>query len=482
MAEEGRNGSTQPASGAGNSVTRNASGADPRLESGEPAELPVAVIGAGPVGLAAAAHLLERGIEPLVLEAGDRVGTSVRQWGFVRLFSPWSCLVDGAASRLLAASGWQPPAGNEHPTGDQLVERYLEPLAAQPKLSQRIQFNSEVVSVTRDGYDLMKSPGREAAPFLLVVDTSWGEVRYLARAVIDASGTWHKPNPLGPGTPAQGETGAAHRIRYGIPDATGVERDRYAGRRTLVVGAGHSAMNAVIDLARVREVDGGEVIWAIRSEARERIEGGGDADELPRRAELGEVARRLVQDGQIELLTRFRPESLTARADHVEVRSRDGRSILAHEVVAATGFRPDLEMTRELRLSLDPAVEAPTALAPLIDPNVHSCGTVPPHGEAELAHPESGYYLVGMKSYGRAPTFLMLTGYEQVRSIAASLAGDLEGARSVELVLPDTGVCSSEPTIARSSGARDSSRGAVQVLAHGGRAEALAGSGGCCES
>jgi hypothetical protein len=113
------------------------------------------------------------------------------------------------------------------------------------------------------------------------------------------------------------------------------------------------------------------------------------------------------------------------------------------EVVAATGFRPDLDLTRELRLDLDPVTEAPVRLAPLIDPNVHSCGTVPPHGEAELAHPEPGFYAVGMKSYGRAPTFLMLTGYEQVRSVAAFLAGDVEAARRIELVLPETGVCSS---------------------------------------
>jgi hypothetical protein len=74
---------------------------------------------------------------------------------------------------------------------------------------------------------------------------------------------------------------------------------------------------------------------------------------------------------------------------------------------------------------------------------VHSCGSVPPHGEAELRHPEAGFYVVGMKSYGRAPTFLMLTGYEQVRSVVAAIAGDMEAARNVELVLPATGVCSS---------------------------------------
>jgi hypothetical protein len=113
-------------------------------------------------------------------------------------------------------------------------------------------------------------------------------------------------------------------------------------------------------------------------------------------------------------------------------------------MIVATGFRPDLSFLREIRLALDPAVEATPALAPLIDPNLHSCGTVRPHGEAELRHPETGFYIAGMKSYGRAPTFLLATGYEQVRSIAAHLAGDAEAARRVELVLPETGVCSTE--------------------------------------
>jgi hypothetical protein len=126
------------------------------------------------------------------------------------------------------------------------------------------------------------------------------------------------------------------------------------------------------------------------------------------------------------------------------------------EVVAVTGLRPDLAPLRELRLELDPIMEAPRALAPLIDPNLHSCGTVPPHGEAELRHPEPGFYTVGMKSYGRAPTFLMLTGYEQVRSVACALTGDAAGAATVELTLPETGVCSAPAVALRGADASDS--------------------------
>jgi hypothetical protein len=122
-----------------------------------------------------------------------------------------------------------------------------------------------------------------------------------------------------------------------------------------------------------------------------------------------------------------------------------GRHIIADELIVATGFRPDLGFLSELRLSLDPALDCPAALAPLIDPNEHSCGTVRPHGARELSHPEPGFYIAGMKSYGRAPTFLTLTGYEQVRSIVAEIAGDKEAAARVELVLPETGVCNRSP-------------------------------------
>jgi hypothetical protein len=151
----------------------------------------------------------------------------------------------------------------------------------------------------------------------------------------------------------------------------------------------------------------------------------------------------------VQLVTGFATNSVVATRAGVVVRSADQEIGPFDEVIAATGFRPELTLTSELRLDLDPVVEAPRALAPLIDPNVHSCGTVPPHGVEELSHPEPGYYAVGMKSYGRAPTFLMMTGYEQVRSVVAALSGDDAAARRIELQLPETGVCSSQPAEAR---------------------------------
>ena len=150
--------------------------------------------------------------------------------------------------------------------------------------------------------------------------------------------------------------------------------------------------------------------------------------------------RALVEDGSIELVGGFQTRVVELRDGRLVLGDGSHR-IAADEVIAATGFRPDLTLLGELRLDLDDRVEAPRALAPLIDPNLHSCGTVPPHGVDELAHPDAGVYMVGMKSYGRAPTFLLRTGYEQVRSVVAALAGDWEAARQVELELPETGVC-----------------------------------------
>jgi cation diffusion facilitator CzcD-associated flavoprotein CzcO len=433
----------------------------------ERSDLPVAIIGAGPTGLAAAAHLVARGIAPLVLEAGCRVGASVLAWGHVRLFSPWRYCVDAQAAALLRAAGWRAPDPEALPTGRDLVERYLEPLAALPEIAPHLRLGTRVLSVSRLGIDKMKTPGRESAPFVLRVrDAAGAETTLRARAVIDASGTYTGPNPLGAsGQPAAGEPAAADRIVYGIPDVLGRDRARYAGRRVAVVGSGHSAFNTLLDLAELaREAPGTSVVWIVRRARTGLLFGGGQADALPARGALGARMGALAASGALRVVS-ARIGAVRAGADGVDIENEAGEPVArVDQVVAVTGFRPDLALLRELRLALDPAVEAPVAVAPLIDPNLHSCGTVPPHGAVELAHPEPDLYVVGMKSYGRAPTFLLLTGYEQVRSVVAALAGDHEAARRVELVLPETGVCStdglapSRSSSSRSAGARAARR------------------------
>ena len=409
--------------------------------------LPIAIIGAGPVGLAAAAYALERGETPLVLEAGATVGASIGKWGHVQLFSPWQYNLDPAAERLLAANGWAAPDPEAYPTGRELIDGYLAPLAATPELRPHIRLGARVTAVARQGFDKLKTEGREAAPFVLHVEDAEGrEDVLLARAVIDASGTWERPNPLGAnGLPAPGERAAAPSIHYGIPDVRGAARADYAGRRVLVVGSGHSAFNAVLDLATLIEEEGaGSLTWAVRRRSLSQLFGGGENDALEERGKLGSRVRGLVERGTLRLVTGFKVARLLTGPEGVTAVGEDATLPPVDRIVAATGFRPDLALLRELRLDLDPAVESPTTLAPLIDPNVHSCGTVRPHGALELTHHEPDFYIAGMKSYGRAPTFLMLTGYEQVRSIVAALVGDWASARAVELALPATGVCSSE--------------------------------------
>jgi thioredoxin reductase len=410
--------------------------------------LPVAVVGAGPVGLAAAAYLIERGKTLIVFEAGPHTGANIRDWGHVRMFSPWEFTVDRASVRLLASHGWQMPPANELPTGHDLIDRYLLPLAALPELAPHVQYNARVVAISRRSVDKMKDAGREAAPFVLHIAYGNGEETLVeASAVIDASGTWHRPNPLGAaGLYAPGERRHAARIQYGIPDLKGAARTRYAGKRVMVVGSGHSALNALLDLANI-QADSAEtsIHWVMRGTNLQRVYGGGGDDALPARGKLGTRIQAHVNSGRVQIASPFRIREIRNTANGVAVtgETNGGQStIVVDEIIGTTGARPDLEMLRELRLDLDPALESTRQLGPLIDPNIHSCGTVRPHGEAELRQPEKHFYIVGMKSYGRAPTFLLATGYEQVRSVVAALAGDWDAARDVQLHLPETGVCS----------------------------------------
>jgi cation diffusion facilitator CzcD-associated flavoprotein CzcO len=270
-------------------------------------QLPVAVIGAGPVGLTAAAHLISRGIEPVVFEAGDAVGASIRDWAHVRVFSPWEFNLDPIAADLLAEHAWVAPPVCAYPTGGEIIDGYLEPLAAVPAIAERLHLRARVVAVTRRGIDKLKDSGREEAPFQLIVERDGVEERHLARAIIDASGTWTRPNPLGAGgLPAVGERSHGDRIVYGIPDVLTADRPRYAGRRVVVVGSGHSAFNAILDLATLREEEPTtEIAWAIRGGDPTPSFGGGRADELPARGALGQAVRSLVHEGAVELITGF---------------------------------------------------------------------------------------------------------------------------------------------------------------------------------
>jgi thioredoxin reductase len=448
-----------------------------------PSILPVVIVGAGPVGLAAAAHALTRNLTPLVLEAGASAGAGIRRWEHVRMFSPWKFNVDTAAVAILERHGWVMPDGDAFPTGRELLDYYLEPLAGTRELAPFIRFNARVSAVARLDHDLMKDEGRNTAPFLVRVSGPDGEHDVLAQAVIDASGTIETPGPLGAsGLPALGEHGAAGRIFYGIPDVLGTHRARYEGRRVLVAGSGHSALNALLDLATLAaDAATTHIVWAIRRASLGSLLGGARSDQLEERGRLGSRVRALLDAGRLELVTGFHADRITQTPDGLVASAASRRLPAVDEIIAATGFRPDWSILSELRLDLDPAVQSPRALAPLIDPNVHSCGTVRPHGAEELKQPEGNLFVVGMKSYGRAPTFLMLTGYEQARSVVAAIAGDWEAARRVELVLPETGACSLDSsTQGASSCCGSAERIAPEVTVAAGASASAAHSPGCC--
>lgn len=399
---------------------------------------PVVIIGAGPQGLAAAAHLTERGLDPVVIERGTGPGAAVTEWGHVRLFSAWPELTDAAARRLLEKTGWRAEASG-YPTGSEWVSKYLAPLAK--ALGDRVRYATTVTGISRQSRDKVVDGGRDRQPFVVhCVDENGLESRIVARAVIDASGTWSLPNRAGAdGLPALGESRASEQISYRIPDDVSACADQHL----VVVGAGHSATHAVLTLAQLaRRSPGTRVTWLLRRTTATTVFGGDSADELPERAALGGRARKVVDAGLVDLVIGFRIAEFRPEGQNLTIVADDGREIAGiRHVFALTGFRPDTDMLRELRIDLDPALEAVAGIAAEIDPNIHSCGTVSATGARQLTQPEKDFFIVGAKSYGRAPTFLALTGYEQVRSVAAHIAGDLEAAARNELVLPETGVC-----------------------------------------
>ncbi len=421
--------------------------------------LPVAIIGAGPIGLAAAAHLVARGIPIEIFEAGDGIAANLESYRHVQLFSPWTYNMDATAASLLAGEpGWVEPAGEVLPTAGEVVDRYLLPLSRLPRIAPHLHVHASVQAVSREGYDKVKTAGREHAPFVLRVQMASGTEDFRARAVIDASGTWSQPNPLGGnGLPALGEIQNRQQIQYGMPDIAGREREQYLGQKTLVVGSGHSAVGSLLALAELAAQNHNtRIVWAVRGQDIAKVFGGGEADGLPARGALGLRLRTLIDEGRLEVRTGFGIRAITRCVDKLSVEPLDARLPnidCVDRIVGATGARPDHSLSRELRGQFDPWLESTVQLAPLIDPNVHSCGSVRPHGHRELEHPEPGFYVIGAKSYGRAPNFLMATGFEQARSVVAAIAGDREAADAVHLELPQTGVCSSRVPGAEASDA-----------------------------
>jgi len=329
--------------------------------------------------------------------------------------------MDHSAKRLLANTNWDSPSLDELHTGNEFVKKYLTPLANHPDIKPQIHLNAKVIAISKKGLDKMKTSNREQVPFELRIDKEGSILITHADVVLDATGTWNQPNPLGSsGLLAIGEIEANQFITKGIPDVKGIDLKKFANQTVLVVGSGHSAINTLLDLAEIQETHPKTKLhWVLRKKNLEKVYGGQEKDGFEARGALGIKLQKLVESNKLTIHTPFFIHKIEKSENGISIEGlKDGKkeSIAEiHHIISNTGSRPNVDIFKELRVDLDASLDSVFDLAPLIDPNVHSCGTVRPHGEKELRHPEKNFYIIGSKSYGRAPTFLLATGYEQVR-------------------------------------------------------------------
>lgn len=415
----------------------------------------IAILGAGPVGLEAALAAAERGYPFTVYEAAPAVGAHVRDWGHVRLFSPWDLNASSRARARLARAGREVPVGEECPTGAELLEHLVEPLAALPEIAPRLALGQRVVAVGREGLSKQHeigTPERALRRFRLLVEAvgdgsggGRGSERVAgADVVIDATGSYTQPTALGDGgIPAPGERDAAGEIVRRIPDLSR-QAEEWAGKTTLLVGAGHSAQTAARDLAALAEDEPGtHVVWAVRSEKPTwgRIED----DPLPERAALADRAAQLAEgvSAAVELRRGVVVDAVERRGDKLAVTLRraggaggggDGEdarpereTVSVDRVLALTGRVGDHLLYRELQVHECYATSGPMKLAAaLLGSSSADCLAQGSHGPETLVNPEPGFFLLGAKSYGRNNTFLMRTGWQQVDEVFGML-GEVAG-------------------------------------------------------
>lgn len=395
-------------------------------------ELPeVAILGAGPIGLEAALATAEANLPFTLYEAGPRVGHQVRRWGHVRLFSPWRLDVSSRARKRLEAEGWKAPPEGDHPTGNELAERLLDPLAALPEIAPGLELWTRVVGVGRQGllkHEEISTEERARRPFrLLVSDPDGREVVRRADAVLDCTGTYGHPNFTGDGgVPAPGERALESEITRHLPDLLGSEREAWAGRTVLLVGGGHSAQSAARDLERLsREHPETRTLWALRSPnpGFERV----PDDPLPERDRLVARASELARGSGAgveplpgRVVELFGADDAGGAADGARIgvvlRDADGatETVAVDRVLSLTGYVGDRSLHRQLQVHECYATEAPMKLAAaLLEQDTEDCLVGPSPDADTLLNPEPGYFVLGVKSYGRNSTFLLRDGWEQ---------------------------------------------------------------------
>lgn len=389
----------------------------------------VAILGAGPVGLEAALAAADAGVPFTVYERADAPGAAVAEWGHVRLFSPWDLDVSPRQRRALAATGAEVPAGSACPTGRELVDRVLAPVAALPAIAPHLRLGTRVVAVGREGltkHREIASPARAARPFRLLVADAAGERVERADMVLDCTGTWGQPNRLGDGgIPAVGESALDGEIRRHLPDFA-AEAGEWGGRTVFLAGSGHSAQTAVCALAELAGTrPGTRVVWAVNDPLPPPI----DDDPLPDRARLmrraGELAEGL--SAAVEAIPGARVDRLERNGHgvHVTLQRPDGRQeeVLAERILSLTGYVGDHALHRQLQVHQCYATEGPMKLsAALLGAAGGDCLEVGGQGLDTLKNPEPGFFLLGSKSYGRNNTFLMRAGWQQVDEVFGALA------------------------------------------------------------
>jgi thioredoxin reductase len=379
----------------------------------------IAIVGAGPIGLEAALYARFLGYDVVVFERGG-VAQSIRDWGHVRMFSPFGMNRSplGLAALEAQDESYQPPPDDALVTGREWIDRYLAPLSQTDLLVDHLRTQTTVVAIGKEELhkvDLPGHPDRGDWSFRLLVRDAAGQERIeLADAVIDASGVFTRANWLGHGgTPAVGELAWRDRVEYRLPDILGADRHRYSGRHTLLIGGGHSAATNLVALAELaRDAIGTEITWITR---REGTAGAGGPiatmanDPLPARAELARHANALTGDpaSGVSWWPATVVERISGRAAaegrsefEVELSGRQAGTFAFDEIIASVGFRPDASLHEELHLS-DQQPQDP-----------------PP-----LVQPEPNLYILGAKSYGRRSDFLVSLGLAQIREVFA-IIGD----------------------------------------------------------
>lgn len=372
------------------------------------------VVGAGPAGIVAADSALRRGFEVTLLEAG-RIGEALERWGPVRFFTPLSM---NLPPHLLAAVDEGVPR-NALLTGSEFRERVLIPLARET-LGPGIHEHHRVIAIGRKGFtrlDYPNHPLRAERPFLVRVDAPDGERTFEAEWVFDATGGYNLTMSFGSGNlPARGERSATGVIRDHRTLSTRLPE--LGGKKLILVGHGHSAANAVL-MCEGKNV---EVVWTVRTPNRRPcVEVPNDP--LPERESIvsGANALAAAPPPWLRVERRAAVESVIRDGDHWKVTLSGGREVNVDAIAAFTGFRPDSAHLTEIAAEISPVTEGNARLYRAVS-NVTDCLSTPRLAPRDLETGEPGFYFIGSRSYGRARTFLLQTGFEHIETILDSLS------------------------------------------------------------